>query len=97
MLMTGTAFGDHGEKVFMQVCSVCHGVKGQGTPGLAPPLRGSSFVQSTEVQALADFIQKGRSGSEKKFPELPSPMPPYNGGSEKALHVAIYVKTRLQE
>jgi mono/diheme cytochrome c family protein len=86
-----------GADVFEEVCSACHGDKGQGIPGLAPPLKGSEFVKSSDVAALTAFVQKGRAGSEKKFPNYPSPMPPYTGGQAKAQAVAQYVKTEVQK
>lgn len=86
-----------GQAVFDEVCSACHGEKGAGIPGLAPPLKGSAFVGSTDAAALAAFIQKGRAGAEKKFPNFPSPMPPYGGGADKAAAVAEYVKGDLQK
>jgi mono/diheme cytochrome c family protein len=86
-----------GEAVFAEVCSACHGEKGAGIPGLAPPLKGSAFVASTDVAALTAFLQKGRAGAEKKFPNFPSPMPPYSGGKDKATAVAEYIKGDLQK
>lgn len=86
-----------GADVFAEVCSACHGDKGQGVPGLAPPLKGSAFVKSQDIAALTAFVQKGRAGAEKKFPNYPSPMPPYTGGQAKAQEVAQYVKTEIQK
>jgi mono/diheme cytochrome c family protein len=86
-----------GEAIFNEVCSACHGEGGVGIPGLAPPLKGSAFVQSTDAAALAAFIQHGRAGSEKKFPNYPSAMPPYAGGKDKAAAVAEYVKGEIQK
>jgi mono/diheme cytochrome c family protein len=86
-----------GAGVFEEVCSACHGEKGQGIPGLAPSLKGSEFVKSTDNKALAEFVQHGRSGKEKKFPQFPSDMPPYSGGAAKAQAVADYVKGDLQK
>jgi mono/diheme cytochrome c family protein len=96
--LAGSALAaDKGEAVFNEVCAACHGEKGAGIAGLAPPLKGSAFVLSTDAVALAAFIQKGRAGSEKKFPNLPSPMPPYGGGKEKATAVAEFIKGALQK
>jgi mono/diheme cytochrome c family protein len=86
-----------GEAIFNEVCAACHGEKGVGIPGLAPPLKGSAFVASTDAAALAAFVQKGRAGAEKKFPSYPSPMPPYGGGQDKAVAVVEYVKGDLQK
>lgn len=86
-----------GEAIFNEVCAACHGEKGVGIAGLAPPLKGSEFVMSTDAAALAAFIQKGRAGSEKHFPKYPSPMPPYGGGEAKSAAVVEYVKGDLQK
>lgn len=91
------AAASKGEAVFEEVCSACHGEKGAGIPGLAPPLKGSAYVASTDAAALAAMIQKGRAGAEKKFPSFASPMPPYAGGKDKAAAVAEYVKGELQK
>jgi len=86
-----------GEGIFNEICAACHGEKGVGIPGLAPPLKGSAFVNSTDAAALAAFIQKGRAGKEKKFPNFPADMPPYAGGQDKAAAVVEYVKGDLQK
>ena len=86
-----------GEGIFNEICAACHGEKGVGIPGLAPPLKGSAFVNSTDAAALAAFIQKGRAGKEKKFPNFPADMPPYAGGQDKAAAVVDYVKGDLQK
>lgn len=97
-MLSGTALAaTKGEAVFNEVCAACHGEKGVGIPGLAPPLKGSKFVTSTDAAALTAFIQKGRAGAEKKFPNFPSPMPPYNGGQDKSAAVVEYVKGDLQK
>jgi mono/diheme cytochrome c family protein len=97
LLSTGVLAASQGAGVFEEVCAACHGEKGQGIPGLAPPLKGSEFVTKTDAKALADFIQKGRTGKDKKFPQFPSDMPPYGQGAAKAQAVADYVKGDLQK
>jgi len=97
LLSTGAFAASQGASVFEEVCAACHGDKGQGIPGLAPPLKGSEFVKTTDNKALADFIQKGRAGSAKHFKQFPSDMPPYSGGPAKAQAVADYVKGDLQK
>ncbi|HZP85384.1 MAG TPA: cytochrome c [Burkholderiales bacterium] len=97
LLSTGALAASQGASVFEEVCAACHGEKGQGIPGLAPPLKGSEFVKKTDNKALADFIQHGRAGKEKHFPQFPSDMPPYSGGAAKAQAVADYVKGDLQK
>ncbi len=94
---TAALAASKGENLFNDVCAACHGEKGVGIPGLAPPLKGSAFVASTDAAALTTFIQKGRAGAEKKFPNFPSPMPPYAGGQDKATAVVEYLKGDLQK
>jgi mono/diheme cytochrome c family protein len=86
-----------GEGIFNEVCAACHGAGGVGIPGLAPPLKGSEFVKSTDAAALAAFIQKGRAGKDKHFKNFPSDMPPYGGGADKSAAVVEYVKGDLQK
>lgn len=86
-----------GEGIFNEVCAACHGEKGAGIPGLAPPLKGSAFVASTDAAALTAFVQKGRVGKDKKFPNFPSDMPPYGGGKDKAAAVVEYLKGDMQK
>ena len=97
LLCGGVQAAAPGASVFEEVCAACHGDKGQGIPGLAPPLKGSEFVKSQDAKSLAAFIQHGRSGKEKKFPQFPSDMPPYGGGDAKAQAVADYVKGDIQK
>ena len=82
---------------FEETCGACHGTKGEGTPGLAPPLKGSPFVMQASLAEIAAVVTKGRAGDQKKFPNLPSPMPP-NSLSENRLNgVVAYVKNELQK
>jgi mono/diheme cytochrome c family protein len=41
-----------GAKLFRQICASCHGIKGQGIQGLAPPLMNSEYIDETEKLAL---------------------------------------------
>ena len=82
---------------FEETCGACHGTKGEGTPGLAPPLKGSAFVMQASPAEIAAVITKGRIGDQKKFPNLPSPMPA-NALSENRLNgIVAYVRNEIQK
>jgi mono/diheme cytochrome c family protein len=51
-----------GEALFVTHCSACHQVSGQGLPGVFPPLAGSSYVTSDNVERLAAIMIYGLSG-----------------------------------
>ncbi len=50
-----------GAKLFRQMCSVCHGINGEGTDGVAPPLMNSEYVANSP-ERLALIILHGLSG-----------------------------------
>lgn len=41
-----------GAVIFQTVCQTCHGQDGNGTPGVAPPLNGSNWVQGDKKQMI---------------------------------------------
>jgi mono/diheme cytochrome c family protein len=82
---------------FNENCATCHGEKGEGMKGLAPPFKGNKYVTDSSHGELANTITKGRAGDQKKYKHLPSPMPP-NSKSESRLKGTIdYIKTDLQK
>ena len=50
-----------GAKIFRQICAACHGVNGEGTEGVAPPLRNSEYVAGSSEQ-LGLIILHGLTG-----------------------------------
>ena len=96
---TGTAFAADAKIVafFEETCGACHGAKGEGTPGLAPPLKGSKFVTESSPADIAAVISKGRTGDQKKFPNLPSPMPPHSMSDNRLQGVIAYVRDEIQK
>ena len=82
---------------FEEVCGACHGEKGQGTPNLAPALKGNQFVIESSVADIGDTITKGRDGARKRYKELASPMPAQSMSSEKLAALIAYLKTELQQ
>src|SRR5215469_15152755 len=63
-----------GKTVFSTNCAACHGSAGQGTPGMAPALKGDKFVTGSQ-QAVLDTVKNGRSGDQKHYKNLPTAMP----------------------
>lgn len=67
-----------GSDVFRANCVSCHGKNGQGTPGLAPALKGDAFVTGNEADVIAT-VKNGRTGDQKKYKDLPIAMPAWGG------------------
>ncbi|MFT5886974.1 MAG: mono/diheme cytochrome c family protein [Arcticibacterium sp.] len=51
----------NGLKLFRTVCGACHGADGTGIEGLAPPLKGSEYIEGS-IHRLASIILHGISG-----------------------------------
>lgn len=68
-----------GADVFGTNCASCHGADGQGTPGLAPALKGDKFVTGGTVQDVTMTVENGRAGAQKHFQNLPIAMPAWKG------------------
>ncbi len=99
VLAAANAHAADGEAVFKQQCAMCHGTNGQGTPYVAPPLKGSEFAATASLEDIVATIREGRAGDAKKFAaEYPAAMPPFPQLSdEDVAAVAEYVKVALQE
>ncbi|HLW74862.1 MAG TPA: c-type cytochrome, partial [Gammaproteobacteria bacterium] len=69
-----TVVAADGKSVFASNCASCHGSNGQGTPGLAPALKGDKFVTG-KLEDVMDTVKNGRAGDQKKFKDLPIAMP----------------------
>ena len=82
---------------FAETCAVCHGEKGEGTPGLAPALKGSKFVMDSSEADVGATITKGRAGSEKHYKEFASPMPAQSMSEGRLKGLVGYLKNELQK
>jgi mono/diheme cytochrome c family protein len=82
---------------FQEVCGACHGENGQGTPGLAPPLKGNKFVLESSAADIASTVSNGRVGDQKRYKDLPSPMPAQKLSDTKMKNLVDYVKGDLQK
>jgi mono/diheme cytochrome c family protein len=81
---------------FEETCGACHGEKGQGTPGLAPPLKGSKFVIESAPADIAAVITNGRKKEQKHFPELLKAMPAHSLSETRLQGVVSYVQGEIQ-
>jgi mono/diheme cytochrome c family protein len=48
-----------GEKIFASACAACHGLKGQGVPGLSQDMTQSQLTATKTDQELLEFIKAG--------------------------------------
>jgi mono/diheme cytochrome c family protein len=79
-------------KFFKETCGVCHGEDGQGTPGLAPALKGNAWVKGASDGDLATTITKGREGAAKRHKDIPGPMPANSMSENRLKNVIAYLK-----
>jgi mono/diheme cytochrome c family protein len=54
--------GIDGQEVYGRTCAACHQANGQGVPGAFPPLDGSPYVQSANVERMASIMLYGLMG-----------------------------------
>jgi mono/diheme cytochrome c family protein len=71
----------HGQQLFQQTCSQCHGGNAQGLPHSGANLRKSRFVADQDDNGLLAFVKRGRT---PKDPENRSGvyMPPRGGNNQ---------------
>jgi mono/diheme cytochrome c family protein len=92
---SGAALAADGEKFFKEVCGVCHGQKGQGSP-LAPALKGNEFLEKASVDDLKKLIRGGRKMKDKKYPRFPIEMPEHPQFTDEDIEAIIeYAKTHF--
>ena len=48
-----------GEKIFAGACATCHGLKGEGVPGLSQGITQSQLTAAKTDQELVEFIKAG--------------------------------------
>ncbi len=72
----GSVLAADGAAVFKSKCLACHGADGGGMAGLAPSLKDSEFVKTSEPDVIAQTITDGRAGDQKKYAQFPLAMPP---------------------
>jgi cbb3-type cytochrome c oxidase subunit III len=97
LLAAGSSYAADGKATFEGTCAACHGSKGQGTPGLAPALKGDAFVIKGSIAAIEDTIQNGRSGAKRKYKNLPGDMPAWHLPEADLKAVVAYIRGDLQK
>jgi cbb3-type cytochrome c oxidase subunit III len=96
--VSAPAVAADGKSVFGSNCGSCHGNNGQGITGLAPPLKGDSFVTGKLDDVMAT-VKNGRAGDQKHFKNLPIAMPAWGGKLSDADIKAVvdYIRGDLQK
>ena len=79
-------------KFFKETCGICHGENGEGTPGLAPPLKGNAWVKGASDGDLSATITKGREGAAKRHKDIPGPMPANSMSDNRLKNVIAYLR-----
>jgi len=82
---------------FKETCGTCHGEGGEGMKGLAPALKGNDFIKNGSAGDIGATITKGRAGDQKKYKDLPSPMPPNSMSDSRLANLIAYLKGDLQK
>ncbi|HET7922986.1 MAG TPA: c-type cytochrome [Gammaproteobacteria bacterium] len=96
-LVMPAVLADTGAEIFGSKCVSCHGKNGQGTPGLAPALKGDAFVISGKLEDIEATIQDGRAGDQKKYKDIPVAMPPWHLSDADLKAVVAYIRGDLQK
>ena len=96
-LLAAAAVGAHAAdantvKFFKETCGACHGENAEGTPGLAPALKGNAWVKGASDADIQATITKGRDGAAKRHKDIPSPMPPNSMSENRLKNVTAYLK-----
>lgn len=82
---------------YKETCGVCHGENGEGTKGLAPGFKGNKFITGGSAADIGATITKGRTGDQKKYKDLPSPMPAASMSDGRLSGLIAYLKGDLQK
>ncbi len=94
---TAAAAGDPavGRPLYLATCIGCHGTDGEGIAGIAPTLKGSTFVKTASLEQLTAVIRDGR---QPDAPDsLTNALMPARGGNpflgdDEIRHIAAYVR-----
>lgn len=68
-----------GAEIYKENCVKCHGDKGQGMKGVAPPHKGNEFITKSPKEEVMKVVREGRAGAAKKYPKFPLDMPKHAG------------------
>ena len=79
-------------KFFKETCGACHGENAEGTPGLAPALKGNAWVKGASDADIQATVTKGREGAAKRHKDIPGPMPANSMSENRLKNVTAYLK-----
>ena len=68
-----------GRDLYIDHCSACHQVSGEGLPGVFPPLKGSGVVNKDDATKHIRAILDGMAGARAGGVVYASAMPPFAG------------------
>lgn len=83
-----------GEAIFVDECSACHRMAGEGVPAFFPPLKGSAGVQQTDPTTVVRFILAGVQATPTDKAPTGLTMPPFAWklSDSQVAAVATYVR-----
>ena len=74
LLIAAPALAIDAAQLYGSRCAACHGPKGEGTP-VGPSQKGNAFVTKGSPAEIKNVIMEGRTGKDKKYPNLMADMP----------------------
>lgn len=85
-----------GKELFAGTCSACHGLNGEGIPGLGKDMTASEFIADKTDTELIEFIKIGRDPSDP-LNTTGVAMPPKGGNpslnDEKLQDIVAYIRS----
>jgi ubiquinol-cytochrome c reductase cytochrome b subunit len=87
----------HGQQVYTQNCSSCHGAAGQGAPNIAPPLAGNDFVTGDPKQVVLTVLNGKTGPITVKGQSYNGQMPPWKATLKDSdiADVVTYIRSAL--
>jgi mono/diheme cytochrome c family protein len=73
----GASMAERGRKVYERHCATCHGERGEGAPGIYPPLSGNRAVLLGDPTNLVQTVLFGGYGPATQGHPRPFGMPPF--------------------
>ena len=90
----------HGQELFAQTCSACHGPDGKGIEGLGRDMTTSEFIAEQSDEELVEFIKVGRRPSDP-LNTTGVDMPPKGGNptvsDDDLFDIVAYIRTIHEE
>lgn len=86
-----------GGTAFKEVCAVCHGERGEGKLARGPALKGSPFVTSATADDIKSLVKYGRTGKDKRYPQIPEGMPSQAVSDAEMEALIPFIQVELQK